>query len=157
MGATSFVRMPIPPLITSLLSDLEEIFPEVERLERENREERAERPPRSRRSPSPSRNPVPTKRSPTLSDLGITRDRWRYVASFAGLDTMMDVAANLGGSPACGSDNYGLVRALWQRRSGRVCFADFKTYRDMLRDPELRAQNLHRVLVYVSGPPCIDF
>ena len=157
MGATSFVRMPIPPLITSLLSDLEEIFPEVERLERENREERAERPPRSRRSPSPSRNPVPTKRSPTLSDLGITRDRWRYVASFAGLDTMMDVAANLGGSPACGSDNYGLVRALWQQRSGRVCFADFKTYRAMLRDPELRAQNVHRVLVYVSGPPCIDF
>ena len=27
MGATSFVRMPIPPLITSLLADLEEIFP----------------------------------------------------------------------------------------------------------------------------------
>ena len=89
--------------------------------------------------------------------MGITRDRWRYVASFAGLDTMMDVAANLGGSPACGSDNYGLVRALWQQRSGRVCFADFKTYRAMLRDPELRAQNMHRVLVYVPGPPCIDF
>ena len=45
MGATSFVRMPIPPLITSLLADLEDIFPEVERMERENREERAERPP----------------------------------------------------------------------------------------------------------------
>ena len=59
---------------------------------------------------------MPTKRSPTLSDMGITRDRWRYVASFAGLGTMMDVAANLGGSPACGSDNYGLVRALWQQR-----------------------------------------
>ena len=27
MGATSFVRMPIPPLITSLLADLEEISP----------------------------------------------------------------------------------------------------------------------------------
>ena len=80
MGATSFGRMPIPPLITSLLADLEEISPEVERVERENREERAERPPRSRRSPSPSRSPVPTKRSPTLSDMGITRDRWRYVA-----------------------------------------------------------------------------
>ena len=157
MGATSFVRMPIPPLITSLMADLEEIFPEVERMERENREERAERPPRSRRSPSPSRSPVPTKRSPTLSDMGISRNRWRYVASFAGLDTMMDVAANLGGSPACGSDNKGLVRALWQQRSGRVCFADFKTYSAMLRDPELRAQHMHRVLVYVSGPPCIDF
>ena len=45
MGATSFARMPIPPLITSLLVDLEEIFPEVKRVERENREERAERPP----------------------------------------------------------------------------------------------------------------
>ena len=121
MGATSFVRMPIPSLITSLRVDLEEISPEVEHVERENREERAERPLQSRRLPSPSRSPVPTKRSPTLSDMGITRGRWRYVASFAGLDTMMDVAANLGGSPACGSDSYGLVRALWQQRPGRVC------------------------------------
>ena len=48
MGATSFVRMPIPPLITSLLVDLEGIFPEVERVERENREERADKLPRPR-------------------------------------------------------------------------------------------------------------
>ena len=99
---------------------------------------------------------MPTKRSPALSNMGITRDRWRYEASFAGMGTMMDVAAELGGSPACGSGNYGLVRALWHQRSGRDCYADFKTYRDMLIDPELRAQNLHRVLVYVPGPPCID-
>ena len=66
---------------------------------------------------------------------------------------MFDVARGLGGEPACGSDNYGLARAFWQQRTGRVCFSSFETYRAMLTDPEQRAHHLTRVL----PPPCIDF
>ena len=32
-----------------------------------------------------------------------------------------------------------------------------RTYRSMLTDPEQRAHHLARVLIYLSGPPCIDF
>ena len=43
MGATSFARMPIPPLITSLLTDLEDFFPRGgTRREREQRGTRRE-------------------------------------------------------------------------------------------------------------------
>ena len=89
--------------------------------------------------------------------LGIQRATWRYVASFAGLGTMFDVAREFGGEPACGSDNHGLVRALWQKRTKRVCFSSFATYRAMLTDPEQRAHHLMRVLIYLPAPPCIDF
>ena len=70
---------------------------------------------------------------------------------------MLEVAPRLGGEPACGSDNHGMARALWQQRTKRACFNSFATYRAMLTDPEQRAHHLARVLIYLSGPPCIDF
>ena len=70
---------------------------------------------------------------------------------------MFDVARALGGEPACGSDNHGLARALWQQRTKRVCFSSFATYRAMLTDPEQRTHHLARVLICLSAPPCIDF
>ena len=33
----------------------------------------------------------------------------------------------------------------------------FITFREMIADPEQRAHHLDRVLIYLSGPPCIDF
>ena len=122
----------------------------------ESREERKSKPSRPCRSPSPGAHSSSSERLCTISALGIQRLNWRYVASFAGLGTMLDVARGLGGEPACGSDNYGLARALWQQRTGRVCFSSFATYRAMLADSEQRAHHLTRVLVYLSGPPCID-
>ena len=158
-GATSFVRMEIPPMILRLLDELAELHPEVVRVEDQQRTFRLQKPIRQRRSPSPSataQDPSPA-RPHSLHDLGISRSRWRYVANFAGLDTMLEVAGELGGSPACGADNHGPARAFWQGRTGRVCFANFATFREMVADPEQRAHHLDRVLVYLSGPPCIDF
>ena len=157
MGATSFVRMEVPEIIMSMLVTLAALHPNVLQEESESREERKSKVNRSRRSPSPSaRSPQP-ERVCTISALGIHRNTWRYVASFAGLDTMLDVARDLGGEPACGSENYGTARALWMNRTKRVCFSSFSTYRAMLTDPEQRAHHLERVLIYLSGPPCIDF
>ena len=159
MGATSFVRMELPSAIRTLLTELVEIYPEVQRVEREAEEQRRLKKDRNRQSANPGAGPPGSTRAgpPTLRELGITRSNWRYVASFAGLDTMLDVAATLGGSPSCGNDNHGFARAFWQTRTGKVCFADFATYLLMLDDPALRAENLARVLIYLSGPPCIDF
>ena len=70
---------------------------------------------------------------------------------------MLEVAPRPGGEPACGSDNYGMARALWQQRTKRTCSSSFATYRAMLTDPEQRAHHLARVLIYLPGPPCIDF
>ena len=157
MGATSFVRMEVPEIVMSMLVTLAALHPDVLQEESESREERKSKVNRSRRSPSPSaRSPQP-ERVCTISALGIHRNTWRYVASFAGLDTMLDVARDLGGEPACGSENYGTARALWMNRTKRVCFSSFSTYRAMLTDPEQRAHHLERVLIYLSGPPCIDF
>ena len=158
-GATSFVRMDIPPMIFRILDELAELHPEVVRMEEQQRALRVPKPIRQRRSPSPSataQEPTPA-RPHSLHDLGITRSRWRYVANFAGLDTMLEFAGELGGSPACGADNHGPARAFWQGRTGRICFATFATFRAMIADPEQRAHHLDRVLIYLSGPPCIDF
>ena len=157
MGATSFVRMDVPPMILSLMAVLASLHPAVLQEEYDSRMDRNSKPSRSRRSPSPGRPISQASRSSTIGALGITRTNWRYVASFAGLGTMLEVAPRLGGEPACGSDNYGMARALWQQRTKRTCFNSFATYRAMLRDPEQRAHHLMRVLIYLSGPPCIDF
>ena len=157
MGATSFVRMDVPPSILSLLAVLATLHPEVLREELDSREERKSKPSRPRRSPSPGAQSSPSERQRTLTGLGITRSNWRYVASFAGLDTMLEVAPRLGGEPACGSDNYGMVQDLWQQRTKQTCFDSFTAYRAMLTDAEQRAHHLARVLIYLSGPPCIDF
>ena len=157
MGATSFVRMEVPEMILSMLVTLAALHPHVLQEESESREERRSKLSRPIRSPSPGAQSSSSERLCTISALGIQRTNWRYVASFAGLDTMFDVARGLGGEPACGSDNYGLARALWQQRTKRVCFSSFATYRSMLTDPEQRAHHLTRVLIYLSGPPCIDF
>ena len=157
MGATSFVRMDVPPMILSLMAVLAKPHPGVLREEYDARMERNSKPSRPRRSPSPGRSIERASRSSSIGALGITRSNWRYVASFVGLGTMLEVAPRLGGEPACGSDNHGMARALWQRRTKRSCFNSFATYRAMLTDPEQRAHYLTRVLVYLSGPPCIDF
>ena len=153
MGAISFVRMDVPPIILSLLTVLAKLHPEVLRGEYKSQEERKNKPSRPRRSPSPGAQSSPSERLCTISALGIQRTSWRYVASFAGLGTMFDVARALGGEPACGSDNHGLARALWQQRTKRVCFSSFATYRTMLTDPEQRAHHLARVLIYLPAPP----
>ena len=136
---------------------LAKLHPGVLREEYDARMERNSKPSRSRRSPSPGRSIPQASRSPTIGALGITRSNWRYIASFAGLGAMLEVAPRLGGEPACGSDNCGMARALWQQRTKRTCFNSFATYRAMLTDPEQRAHHLMRVLIYLSGPPCIDF
>ena len=53
-GATSFVRMDIPPMIFRSLDELAELHPEVVRLEEQQRALRVPKPIRQRRSPSPS-------------------------------------------------------------------------------------------------------
>ena len=157
MGAASFVRMDVPPLIMPLLPVLAKLHPGVLREEYESQMDRSGKPSRPRRSPSPDRSISQASRSCTIGALGIQRSNWRYVASFAGLGTMLEVAPRLGGEPACGSGNYGMARALWQHRTKRTCFNSFATYRAMLTDPEQRAHHLARVLIYLPGPPCIDF
>ena len=129
MGATSFIRMEVPEIIMPMLVKLAALHPHVLQEESESREERKNKPSRPQRSPSPSAHSPPAERLCTISALGTQRSNWRYVASFAGLGTVFDVARGLGGEPACGSDNYGLARALWQQRTGRVCFSSFATYR----------------------------
>ena len=119
--------------------------------------DRSGKPSRPRRSPSPERSISQVPRSCTIGVLGIQRSNWRYVASFAGLGTTLEVAPRLGGEPACGSGNYGMARALWQHRTKRTCSNSFATYRAMLTDPEQHAHHLARVLIYLSGLPSIDF
>ena len=137
MGATSFVRMEVPEIIMSMLVELAASHPHVLQEESESREERkSSRPIRPRRSPSTSAHSLSLERLCTISALGIQRSNWRYVASFAGLGTMFDVARELGGEPACGSDNYGLARALWRKRTGRIFLSSFATCRAMLTDSE---------------------
>ena len=103
--STSFVRMEIPPMIVSLLDELAEQHPEVVRVEEQQRALRLQKPVRQGRSPSPSATAQAhaSKRPHSLQDLGISRTRWRYVANFAGLGTMLEIAGELGGSPACGA------------------------------------------------------
>ena len=138
-------------MIMPMLVALEALHPHVLQEESEAREERKSKPSRPSRSPSPGAHSPPSERLCAISALGIQRTNWRYVASFAGLGTMFDVARELGGEPACGSDNYGLARALWQQRTKRVCFSSFATHRAMLTDPEQRAHHLTRVLIYLSA------
>jgi len=95
MGATSFVRMDVPPMILALLAVLATLHPEVQREEYDSREERKSKPSRPRRSPSPEARSSPSERQCTISALGIARSNWRYVASFAGLGTMLEVAPAL--------------------------------------------------------------
>ena len=102
MGATSFVRMDVPPLIVSMLPALAKLHPGVLREESESREERRRKPSRPRRSPSPQHIPSQAPRACTIGALGIQRWTWRYVASFAGVGTMLEVALRLGGELACG-------------------------------------------------------
>ena len=115
----------------------------------EARMDRSSKPSRSRRSPSPERSLTQASRSCTIGALGIQRSNWRCIASFAGCGMILEVAPRLGGEPACGSDNYGMARALWQHRTKRTCFNSFTTYRAMLTDPEQRAHHLARVLIYL--------
>ena len=64
-GATSFVRMEIPPMILRLLDELAELHPEVVRVEEQQRTFRLQKPIRQRRSPSPvsyTHLTLPTKR-----------------------------------------------------------------------------------------------
>ena len=157
MGATSFVRMEVPKIVMSMLVKLAALHPHILQEEPESREERKSKPSCPRRSPSPGAHSSSAERLCTISALGIQRSNWRYVASFSCLGTMFDVARELGGEPACGSDNYGPARALWQQRTGRVCSSSFETYRARLADPEQRAHHLMRVLIYLSAPPCVDF
>ena len=158
-GATSFVRMKTPAIIFSLLGELAELHPMVVRVEEQQRALRLQTPVRQRRSPSPSATAQAhtSKRTHSLQDLGISRNRWRYVANFARLGTMLEIAGELGGSPACGADNHGPARVFWESRTGRVCFADFATFREIVADPEQRAHHLDRVLIYLPGPPRINF
>ena len=92
--STSFVRMEIPPMIVSLLDELAEQHPEVVRVEEQQRALRLQKPVRQGRSPSPSPSATAeahaSKRPHSLQDLGISRTRWRYVANFAGLGTMLE-------------------------------------------------------------------
>ena len=90
--STSFVRMEIPPMIVSLLDELAEQHPEVVRVEEQQRALRLQKPVRQGRSPSPSATAEAhaSKRPHSLQDLGISRTRWRYVANFAGLGTMLE-------------------------------------------------------------------
>ena len=153
-SATSFVRMEIPAMIFSLLDELADLHPEVVRVEEQQRALRLQKPVRQRRSPSPSATAQAhtSKRPHSLQDdLGISRTRWRYVTNFAGLGTMLEIAGQLGGSPVCGADNHGPARIFWRKRTGRVCSANFATFRAMLPDPEQRAHHLDRVLSYLSG------
>ena len=95
MGATSFVRMDVPPMILSLLTVLASLHPAVLQEEYDSRMDRNSKPSRSRRSPSPGQPISQASRSSTVGALGITRTNWRYVASFAGLDSMLEVAPRL--------------------------------------------------------------
>ena len=129
----------MPPLIMPMLPVLAELHPSVLQEESEARMGRSSKPSRPQRPPSPERSLSQPSRSCTIGALGIRRSTWRCAASFAGLGTMLEVAPRLGSEPACGSDNYGLARALWQHRTKRTCLNRFTTYRAMLTDNRPRA------------------
>ena len=145
MGATSFVRLRIPRTIWTLMDRLAALYPEQAKNELEWRNESA--------VTSPPRAP----RAARLSDIRISRTAWRYVVTFCGLDTFMLAAARFGGSPALACDNHGPAQSFWQSRTGRPCLASLDSFRAETANPDVRAKILASVLVYTSGPPCVDF
>jgi hypothetical protein len=95
MGAVSFVRMEIPPLIRRLLTELARVFPEVKREEDERREERC--------TQTIARGPrAETRRihEPSLSDLGIIWERSEQRNGKFRIDVIhADITVFFSGSP----------------------------------------------------------